>query len=118
MAYLSFIGLVFWLFLFFYMVPVVSWYTAKQANLDIGIMNLIAMRLRKVPPGLIVNNASRLKQNDIDFNIQSLQVHYLKGGNVHKLTEALLKAKSNCVDLTYDEAATRELDGATQKYKK
>lgn len=89
-----------------------------RAGVNIGLLNLITMRLNKVPPKIIVDNAIRLKENDISFDARSIKLHYLKGGNVNKVTEALLKAKSNCVDLTYGDAASLELERAQDTYRR
>ena len=44
------------LFVFLYFVPVNLWITAQFSNVRVGIGELIGMRIRKVPPSLIVNS--------------------------------------------------------------
>src|SRR5690606_16322547 len=41
---------------FFYFIPVNSWIVALVSGLNLGMVTLIFMRLRKVPPGLIVQS--------------------------------------------------------------
>ena len=51
------------LFVFLYFVPVNLWITAIFSNVKVGLLELVGMRIRKVPPGVIVNSL-------IDFSRQ------------------------------------------------
>ena len=42
------------LFVFLYFVPVNLWITAQFSNVRIGLLELVFMRIRKVPPSIIV----------------------------------------------------------------
>ena len=42
-------------FLFMYFVPVGLWVTAQVSNVKVGILQLVFMRIRKVPPSLVIN---------------------------------------------------------------
>ncbi|MFM8347615.1 MAG: flotillin-like FloA family protein, partial [Bacteroidota bacterium] len=53
--FLVFLGII-GFFMFLYFVPVGLWITAIFAGVRVTIGELIGMRIRKVPPGVIVNS--------------------------------------------------------------
>jgi len=53
--FLVFLGII-GFFMFLYFVPVGLWITAIFAGVRVTIGELIGMRIRKVPPGIIVNS--------------------------------------------------------------
>ncbi len=99
------------LFIFLYFVPVGLWLTAIFSNVFISIFNLIGMRFRKVPPGVIVNSLITAKKAGLDVTVQDLETHYLAGGNVPSLVQALISADKANIELPFQQAAAIDLAG-------
>ncbi len=102
-----FIGLSFLL----YFVPVGLWIAAAASGAGVGIFQLVAMRLRRVPPSVIVNaRISAIKAN-VDAPIDLLEAHFLAGGNVLHVVNALISAAKAGIALNFDRAAAIDLAG-------
>ena len=50
------VGVILLIWLFFYFVPLGLWFSAVFARVYVPVWQLIAMRIRKVPPSIILNN--------------------------------------------------------------
>ncbi|HCD86303.1 MAG TPA: hypothetical protein DEQ87_01495, partial [Algoriphagus sp.] len=61
------------LFIFLYFVPVNLWITAQFANVRVGIGELIGMRIRKVPPSIIVNSMITATKAGLDLTTNDLE---------------------------------------------
>jgi uncharacterized protein YqfA (UPF0365 family) len=96
---------------FFYFIPVGLWITAMSAGVRVGIFSLFGMRLRKVPPSVIVNSKITAQKAGIDVNLNQLESHYLAGGNVHKVVTALISADKAQIHLTFERATAIDLAG-------
>lgn len=99
------------LFMFLYFVPVGLWLTAIFSNVYVSILNLIGMRFRKVPPGVIVNSLITAKKAGLDVSVQDLETHYLAGGNVPSVVQALISADKANIELPFQQAAAIDLAG-------
>lgn len=107
---LVFLGLV-GLFLFLYFVPVGLWITAVFANVKVGIGELIGMRIRKVPPGVIVNSMITAIKAGLNVTTRDLETHYLAGGNVPNVIRALISADKANISLSFKQATAIDLAG-------
>src|SRR3546814_9802173 len=65
-------------FLILYIFPVNLWFTAYLSGVKVSLINLVLMRLRKVPPALVVNGlitsttaGPNLTSNDIETHYRS-----------------------------------------------
>ena len=85
-------GLFLLLMLFLYFVPVVLWVTAIVSGVRVGIIQLMFMRIRKVPPTLIVNALINGNKAGIPVTANDLETHYMAGGNVNNVVKALISA--------------------------
>lgn len=101
------------LFVFFYFVPIGLWITALFSGVRIGIFSdLVAMRLRKVPPGPIVKAAITATKAGLEHvEIGKLEAHYLAGGNVQRVVNALISADKANIALGFERAAAIDLAG-------
>ena len=68
--------------LFFNFVPLGLWISAIAAGVNVGIFNLIGMRLRRVPASQIVLPLIKANKAGMNVNVNQLEAHYLAGGNV------------------------------------
>ena len=97
--------------LFFTFVPVALWISALAAGVKVGIVNLIAMRLRRVVPSRIVNPMIKASKAGLDVNINNLEAHYLAGGNVDRVVDSLIAAQRADIPLEFERAAAIDLAG-------
>src|SRR6267154_5715319 len=98
-------------FLFMYFVPVGLWITAIFAGVKVTIGELIGMRIRKVPPGIIVNSLITATKAGLTVTTRELETHYLAGGNVPNVVNALISADKAGIALTYKQATAIDLAG-------
>jgi len=96
---------------FFSFVPLGLWISAQAAGVRIGIVTLVGMRLRRVPPFKIVNPLIKALKAGIDVNANSLEAHYLAGGNVDRVVNALIAAQRAEIPLGFERAAAIDLAG-------
>ena len=81
-------------------------------NAGIGLFNMFAMSLRKVPPSQIVDAKVMLVQARIEgISTRDLEAHYLAGGRVQKVVQALISANRAGIDLDFRTAAGIDLAG-------
>ena len=102
---------IFFLFFILYFVPVGLWIAAIASGVPIKIPGLIAMRLRKVPPSIIVNAMITAQKAGIPVEKDFLEAHYLAGGNVIKVVNALISADKANIDLSFKDATAIDLAG-------
>jgi uncharacterized protein YqfA (UPF0365 family) len=97
--------------LFTYFIPVGLWIAALAAGVKISILNLIGMRLRRVSPSQIVNPMIKSNKAGIHLGSDKLEAHFLAGGNVDRVVDALIAAQRAEIDLTFERAAAIDLAG-------
>lgn len=105
-----FLGIV-GLFIFFYFIPVGLWITAVFANVRVTIGELIGMRIRKVPPSVIVNSLITATKAGLTVTTRELETHYLAGGNVPNVIRALISADKANINLSFKQATAIDLAG-------
>lgn len=98
-------------FLFMYFVPVGLWITAIFAGVRVTIGELIGMRIRKVPPSIIVNSLITATKAGIELTTRELETHYLAGGNVPNVIRALISADKANISLSFKQATAIDLAG-------
>ena len=98
-------------FLFLYFVPVNLWITAIFSNVKVSILDLILMRLRKVPPSVVVNALINGTKAGLSITSNDIETHYLAGGNVNNVIKALISADKANIPLTFKTATAIDLAG-------
>lgn len=98
-------------FMFMYFVPVGLWITAIFAGVRITIGELIGMRIRKVPPGVIVNSLITATKAGLQVTTRELETHYLAGGDVPNVIRALISAEKANINLSFKQATAINLAG-------
>ena len=98
-------------FVFLYFVPLNLWITAVFSGVKVGLFELVAMRIRKVPPGVIVNSLITAVKAGIPVTTTDLETHYLAGGNVPTVIRALISADKANIDLKFKQATAIDLAG-------
>jgi len=100
------------LWLFFRIIPISLWITAVFSGVSVNLFELVFMRFRRVPPGLIVKSLILATKAGItDINSQLLETHFLAHGNVANVIKALIVADKANLDLNFKQATAIDLAG-------
>ena len=85
------------------------WLRAALSGAYVGMLNLVAMRLRGVPYGLIVEARIRAMKAGIDIDVNDIESQYLAGGNVIACVQALIAAQKARIELDWQRACAIDL---------
>lgn len=99
------------LWFFFTLVPVGLWISALAAGVNVSIMTLVGMRLRRVSPNRIILPFIKAQKAGVETTIDKLEAHFLAGGNVDNVVDALIAAQRADIQLTFERAAAIDLAG-------
>ena len=99
------------LVVFFSLIPVGLWISATAAGVKVKFFNLIGMRLRRVVPKSIVAPMIKSHKAGLKLSSDKLEAHFLAGGNVNNVVDALIAAQRAEIDLTFERAAAIDLAG-------
>jgi len=105
------IGALFLVWVLFYFIPVGLWFNALVNDVKISLVQLIIMRWRKVPPGLIVNSMITAAKAGIALDRGNLEAHYLAGGHVQQVVNALISSDKANMSLDFKTATAIDLAG-------
>jgi len=110
--------LLLFIMLFFYFVPLGLW-VQSVVSLGLGpisIIDLIRMRLRKIPPRLIVDGVINLHKAGLpSISTDMLETHQLAGGHVQNVVIALIAAAKANIALTFETTTAIDLAGRDVK---
>ncbi len=95
----------------FTFIPVGLWIAAISAGVRVSLISLVAMRLRRVPPAKIINPLIKAEKAGLDVEQNQLEAHFLAGGNVDRVVDALIAADKARIALPFDRAAAIDLAG-------
>jgi len=87
------------------------WIQALAANAKVSIINLVAMRLRKVRPGIIVESRITAVKAGLNISTDELETHYLAGGSVVRVVQALIAANKANIALSFQQCTAIDLAG-------
>ena len=104
------LGFIF-LSVFLSFVPLGLWVSAWAAQVRISLITLFFMRLRRVPPSLIILSLIKATKAGVELTTDKLEAHYLAGGNVDRVVDALIAAERAQIPLTFERAAAIDLAG-------
>lgn len=85
------------------------WIRALFSGARVTFTELIALRLRNVPVGMVVDNRINAVKSGLDVTIDGLSTHYLAGGNVEMVVLALIAAQKAGIHLVFDRACAIDL---------
>ena len=86
-----------------------TWLKAMLAGAPVSILTLIAMRLRGVPYGMIVDSRIMAVKAGLDLTINQLEEHYLAEGHLIPTIQALIAAEKAGMDLSWKQACAIDL---------
>jgi uncharacterized protein YqfA (UPF0365 family) len=99
------------LILLLYLVPIPLWIAAWASGAYVGLLTIIGMRLRRVPPSTVVTARISAVKAGLDISINDLEAHYLAGGNVVNVVNAMISADKANIPLPLQRAAAIDLAG-------
>src|SRR5207249_3866834 len=85
------------------------WVRAWSSGAPVGFIELISLRLRRVPVGLIVDNRITATKSGLNVSIDDLSTHYLAGGSIEMVVLALIAARKAGIHLEFDRACAIDL---------
>lgn len=94
---------------FFYFIGV--YIRALMSGAHVSLGSLIGMKLRRVPPAMIVDTRIQLAKAGLNIETDPLEAHYLAGGDVRNVVNALIAADKADISLTFQRAAAIDLAG-------
>jgi uncharacterized protein YqfA (UPF0365 family) len=97
-------GIVVWGLSFF-----AIWLRAVASGAPVGPFELVALRLRSVPVGIVVDTRITAVKAGIPLTIDDLSTHYLSGGNIEMVVLALIAARKAGIHLDFDRACAIDL---------
>ena len=106
------IGIIAILAVFFYFVPFLLWISARVSGVRISLIQSFLMRIRKVPPQVIVRAMIEAHKAGLKtITRDELEAHYLAGGHVERVVHALVSASKANIDLGFQMATAIDLAG-------
>lgn len=105
-------AIIFLIILFCVIIPIPLWIAAVFSGVRIRISSLVGMRLRRVPPNIILSAMIQAKKADLhDVTSDALEAHYLAGGHVLRVIFALVAADKARIPLSLQKATAIDLAG-------
>ncbi len=104
-------GAIVFLVIFLYFIPINLWITAIFSGVRVGLFELVFMRIRKVPPSVIVNQMITATKAGLNVTTSELETHYLAGGHVPLVIKALISADKANIELDFKQATAIDLAG-------
>lgn len=106
------VGIIIVLAIFFHFVPFFLWLSAKVSGVRISLIQLFLMRIRNVPPSVIVPSLIEAHKAGLqNITRDKLEAHYMTGGHVQRVVHALVSANKANIDLTFEKATAIDLAG-------
>ena len=98
------IAVVCFIILFFSFIPLGLWISAAASGVRVGLFTLIGMKIRKVRPARIINPLIKATKAGLSLSINKMEAHYLAGGNVDRVANALIAAQRAGIPLDFEKA--------------
>ena len=106
------IGGIIFIVLFFHYIPFFLWLSAKVSGVRISLIQLFLMRIRNVPPYIIVPGMIEAHKAGLsNITRDELEAHYLAGGHVERVVHALVSASKANIELSFQMATAIDLAG-------
>jgi hypothetical protein len=81
------------------------WFQALMSKADVSLVQLLGMRFRKVPAKVIVEAKIMGIKAGVPLSTEELEAHYMAGGNVLRVVQALIAADKANIPLNFKRAA-------------
>ena len=95
--------------IFIGIVPIGVWIKAMVSGAHISAIRLIGMKLRHIEVGMVVDIYINAKKAGVQLTIYDIEKHYMAGGNVERVVDALITAHGAKIDLSVETAKAIDL---------
>ncbi len=95
----------------FHFIPFGMWIRAMASGVHISFGSLIGMRVRRIKPERLVYPLIKATKAGLDLNITQLETHFLAGGNVDRVINALIAAQRANIPIAFEKACAIDLAG-------
>jgi len=92
-------------------VPLGLWVSAMASGVHVSIGTLVGMRIRRIEPKRLVLPLIQANKAGLNLTISKLETHYLAGGNVDRVINALIAAQRANIELAFEKACAIDLAG-------
>ncbi|MBN1651003.1 MAG: flotillin-like protein FloA [Bacteroidales bacterium] len=99
------------IWILFVYIPIGLWFSALVSGVRVSLIQLVLMRWRNVPPKIIVNAMITSKKAGLELKRDDLEAHYLAGGKIKNVVEALISADKANMGLDFQTATAIDLAG-------
>ena len=97
--------------IFLSFVPVGLWISALASGVHVGWGTLIGMKIRRIQPKRLVYPLIKATKAGLKLTISQLETHFLAGGNIDRVINALIAAQRANIDLPFEKACAIDLAG-------
>lgn len=105
------IAFILFLITFSVVIPIPLWIAAIFSGVSISVFSLVGMRLRRVPPQVILSAMIQSKKAGLNISSNDLEAHFLAGGDVFRVIFALVAADKANIELSFQRATAIDLAG-------
>ena len=99
------------LIIFFRFFPIGLWISALASGVHISIGTLVGMRVRRIQPQRLVYPLIKANKAGLDLTIAKLETHFLAGGNIDRVINALIAAQRANIEMPFEKACAIDLAG-------
>ena len=85
------------------------WVRARLAGAEVGLFDLVGMRLRGVPFSVVVDAKIAATKSGIPIETDKLDAHFLAGGNIVQTVQALIAAQHSGLHLDWNRACAIDI---------
>ncbi|NLK83931.1 MAG: flotillin-like protein FloA [Lentisphaerae bacterium] len=103
--------LIFIAIIFCVVIPVPLWFAAWLSGVWISPFSMVGMRLRRIPPQIILAAMIQAKKAGLNIGSNDLEAHFLAGGDVFRVIYALVASDKANIPLNLQRATAIDLAG-------
>ncbi|MGN1019106.1 MAG: flotillin-like protein FloA [Aristaeellaceae bacterium] len=99
------------LIVFLNFVPLGLWISALASGVHVSIGTLIGMKIRRIQPKRLIYPLIKANKAGLDLSVSKLETHFLAGGNVDRVINALIAAQRANIEMAFEKACAIDLAG-------
>ncbi|MBQ8161958.1 MAG: flotillin-like protein FloA [Clostridia bacterium] len=92
-------------------IPFGMWIRALASGVHVPIASLIGMRIRHIAPARLIDPLIKANKAGLNLSITQLETHFLAGGNVDRVINALIAAQRANITMAFEKACAIDLAG-------
>ena len=92
-------------------VPIGLWISALASGVHVSFGTLIGMKIRRIQPKRLVYPLIKANKAGLNLNVSKLETHFLAGGNVDRVINALIAAQRANIEMAFEKACAIDLAG-------